>query len=76
MATIKPAAPDRAVRTADRPISYSLFGESSSALLQIAYDVRMDRFRAVPPGIENAWISLMSVNSASGSAWTDAYLAA
>jgi len=31
---------------------------------------------AEPPNLENAWVSLMSMHSASGSTWTDAYLAA
>ena len=34
------------------------------------------RFEAEPSNLENAWVSLMSMHSASGSTWTDAYLAA
>ena len=34
------------------------------------------RFEPEPPNIETAWVSLMSMSAASGSTWTDAYLAA
>lgn len=33
-------------------------------------------FSSEPPKIEDSWVSLMKVRSASGSTWTDAYLAA
>jgi toxin-antitoxin system PIN domain toxin len=42
---------------------------------QLITDERV-RFATEPPDIENAWISLMSIRAASGSTWTDAYLAA
>jgi toxin-antitoxin system PIN domain toxin len=42
---------------------------------QLASDERV-RFAPEPPNIESAWISLMSAREASGSTWTDAYLAA
>jgi hypothetical protein len=42
---------------------------------QLASDERV-RFAPEPPDIESAWISLMSAREASGSTWTDAYLAA
>lgn len=42
---------------------------------QILADERV-RFEPEPPKIENAWVSLMSMSAASGSTWTDAYLAA
>jgi predicted nucleic acid-binding protein len=34
------------------------------------------RFEPEPAHIENTWISWMSMSAASGSTWTDAYLAA
>ena len=34
------------------------------------------RFQAEPPNLEGAWLSFMSMHNASGSTWTDAYLAA
>ena len=34
------------------------------------------RFEAEPPNLESAWVSLMSMPNASGSTWTDGYLAA
>jgi predicted nucleic acid-binding protein len=34
------------------------------------------RFEPEPPNIENVWVASMSVSAASGSTWTDAYLAA
>jgi hypothetical protein len=42
---------------------------------QLASDERV-HFAPEPPNIESAWISLMSGRVASGSTWTDAYLAA
>jgi predicted nucleic acid-binding protein len=42
---------------------------------QLANDERV-LFAPEPPNIENTWISLMSARTASGGAWTDAYLAA
>jgi toxin-antitoxin system PIN domain toxin len=42
---------------------------------QLITDERV-RFAPERPNIENAWISLMSIRAASGSTWTDAYLAA
>jgi hypothetical protein len=41
---------------------------------QLITDERV-RFVSEPQSIEDAWISLMSIRAASGSAWTDAYLA-
>jgi predicted nucleic acid-binding protein len=42
---------------------------------QLASDERV-HFAPEPLNTESAWISLMSVREASGSTWTDAYLAA
>jgi len=42
---------------------------------QLLADERV-RFAPEPPNIEKAWLSLMSMSAASGSTWTDAYLAA
>ena len=42
---------------------------------QLLADERV-RFEPEPPNIKNVWVSLMSMSAASGSAWTDAYLAA
>lgn len=42
---------------------------------QLLADERV-RFAPEPPNIESAWLSLMSMSAASGSTWTDAYLAA
>ena len=42
---------------------------------QLFSDERV-RFEAEPANIENAWVSLMTIAGASGSTWTDAYLAA
>jgi predicted nucleic acid-binding protein len=42
---------------------------------QLASDERVN-FAPEPPNIESAWISLMCAREASGSTWTDAYLAA
>ena len=49
--------------------------EAIAVYRQILADERV-RFEAEPPNIENAWVSLMSMSAASGSTWTDAYLAA
>jgi len=42
---------------------------------RLANDERVS-FASEPPNTEDAWISLMSMRRASGSTWTDAYLAA
>jgi uncharacterized protein len=42
---------------------------------QLFSDERV-RFEAEPANIENAWVSLMSIGTANGGTWTDAYLAA
>ena len=42
---------------------------------QLLTDERL-RFAPEPPNIETAWLSLMDINAATGSTWTDAYLAA
>jgi predicted nucleic acid-binding protein len=42
---------------------------------QLASDERVN-FAPEPPNIESAWISLICAREASGSTWTDAYLAA
>jgi toxin-antitoxin system PIN domain toxin len=42
---------------------------------QLLADERV-RLAPEPPNIESAWLSLMSMSAASGSTWTDAYLAA
>lgn len=42
---------------------------------QLLADERV-RFAPEPPNIEKLWLSLMSMGVASGSTWTDAYLAA
>ncbi len=42
---------------------------------QLFADERV-RFEPEPPNIENTWVSLMSMSAASGSTWTDAYIAA
>ena len=42
----------------------------------VHHDLARQWFAPEPPNIESAWISLMSVREASGSTWTDAYLAA
>ena len=42
---------------------------------QLLADERV-RFAQEPPNIEGAWLSLMGMSAASGSTWTDAYLAA
>ena len=42
---------------------------------QLASDERVS-FAPEPPNIESAWISLICAREASGSTWTDAYLAA
>ena len=49
--------------------------EAIAVYRQLFSDERV-RFEAEPPNLEDAWLSLMSMHSASGSAWTDAYLAA
>jgi len=49
--------------------------DAISVYRQLITDERV-RFAPEPPNIENAWISLMSIRAASGSTWTDAYLAA
>ena len=46
-----------------------------SVYRQLITDERV-RLAPEPQNIENAWISLMSIHAASGSTWTDAYLAA
>ena len=42
---------------------------------QLASDERVN-FATEPPNVESAWISLIGAREASGSTWTDAYLAA
>ena len=49
--------------------------EAIAVYRQLLSDERVG-FEPEPPNIENAWISLMSLSVASGSTWTDAYLAA
>lgn len=49
--------------------------EAITVYRQLFTDERV-RFEPEPPDIENAWISLMRLRAASGSTWTDAYLAA
>ena len=49
--------------------------EAIAVYRQLLADERV-RFEPEPPNVENAWISLMSGGAASGSTWTDAYLAA
>jgi hypothetical protein len=49
--------------------------EAIGVYRQLLADERI-RYAPEPPNIENAWISLMSIRAASGSTWTDAYLAA
>ena len=49
--------------------------EAIAVYRQLFSDERV-RFEAEPSNLENAWVSLMSMHSASGSTWTDAYLAA
>ena len=49
--------------------------EAIAVYRQLFSDERV-RFEAEPANLENAWVSLMSIGAASGSAWTDAYLAA
>jgi uncharacterized protein len=49
--------------------------EAIAVYRQLLADERV-RFEPEPPNIENTWVSLMSISAASGSTWTDAYLAA
>jgi hypothetical protein len=49
--------------------------EAIAVYRQLLGDERV-RFEPEPPNIENVWVSLMSMSAASGSTWTDAYLAA
>lgn len=49
--------------------------EAITVYRQLLADERV-RFEPEPPNIESAWVSLMSMSAASGSTWTDAYLAA
>jgi predicted nucleic acid-binding protein len=50
-------------------------GAAIAVYRQLFSDERV-RFEAEPANPEDAWVSLMSIGSASGSTWTDAYLAA
>jgi uncharacterized protein len=49
--------------------------EAIAVYRQLLADERV-RFAPEPPNVENAWLSLMNISAASGSTWTDAYLAA
>jgi len=49
--------------------------EAIGVYRQLLADERI-RYAPEPPNIENAWMSLLSIRAASGSTWTDAYLAA
>jgi|SRR6266545_2943018 len=49
--------------------------EAIAVYRQLFSDERV-RFEAEPLNLEDAWVSLMSMHSARGSTWTDAYLAA
>jgi hypothetical protein len=49
--------------------------EAIGVYRQLITDERV-RLAPEPQNVESAWISLMSIRAASGSTWTDAYLAA